>query len=767
MWVIILALLACQGCGWNPFGTKEEYVRRGRAFVAQEKYSDAALQFRKALQKDDQYGEAYLAYGGLLLRTNGPADAFPVLSKAVELMPQSDEAKVALGRVAITALLGNSRRPQNYYQTASRMSAALLEKDPNSFEGLRLKGYLAVADAHTKDTIDYFSRSLLAKANDPEVATLLVQTLLLDHQDGRAEQLARETLASVKTYGPLYDALYSSYIAQNRVADAEQLLKSKIANNPEDGLFLIELADHYWRQKRTQDMDELLTSLAARSKEFPSAPLDVGDFYQRIGELDAALPLYQKGLESDRERKKEYLQRVVSAQRELGHNREAAAVLDQFLKEYPNDPQSLASRADLRMASGKPDEMRQALAEFSNLVQKSPDNIRIRFSLATAYRQMGQEKEARAALLEVLSRDPKHLGGLREMADLAIRNQKPEEALQYAQRLLDIDPNNTGARLVRTSAWALTGRRAEVRSELRRMTEENPKLAEPWLQMATLNLDEKKYAEAEQIYQKLYQPCKGDLRPVRGLVAVYFAQGQPKKALALLQNEVARSNSPQARMLLASTAAQTGDLDLALATVQDPIGGLPQDGDYFIFVGDLYQRKGQMDLAIASFQNAQRLAPNDPVAPDHMASAFAQMERYAEAIGAERQSFKLRADSPAVMNSLAWYLAMAGTNLDEAAKFARQAVEKEPGNPSFADTLGMVYLKSRKLNEAQQFFQGAVRKASEQPDLPQAPRLGMDPTRASPGSQNRIGNCPPRQACRSGSRRNPQTPRFSALGCCA
>jgi tetratricopeptide (TPR) repeat protein len=690
-------------------------MRRGREFAAQGKYADAALQFRKALQKDDKYGEAYLRYGDLLVRTNGPAQAFPVLSRAVELMPQSDEAKVALGRVAIMALLGNPSRPQNYYQAAGKMAAALLEKDPNSFEGWRLKGYLAVADAHTKETIDDFGRCLQAKPNDPEVATLLVQTLVVDHQDARAEQLARDALSSVKTYGPLYDALYSIYMAQHRVADAEQLLKLQIANNPKGASFVIELADHYWKQKKTPDMEGLLQSLVARPKEFPSAPLDVGDFYQRIGKLDQALALYQKGLESNRERKKDYLHRIVSVQLEQGHNQEAAEVLDTFLKDYPNDPQASASRAALRMATGKPEEMRRAIAEFTSLVQKAPDDNQIRYLLARAYRQTGQDAEARTTLIEILRRDPKHRGALRELADLAIRNRKPDEALQYAQRLLDLDPNNIGARLVRTSAWALSDRWTEVRSELRRLTDENPKLEEPWLQMATLNLDEKKYADAERIYQRLYQPGKGDLRPVRGLVAVYFAQGQPKKALALLQNEVAHSNDVQTRMLLATTAAQAGELDLALATVQDRAAGIPEDADHFLFIGDLYQRKGQLDSAIANFQKAQQVAPNNPLPPDHLAYALAQAGRYPEAIAAERQSLKLQPDNPLIMNGLAWYLAMAGTNLDEAAKLARQVTEKEPGNASFADTLGMVYLKSRKPTEAQQTFQGVVRKAPGNP----------------------------------------------------
>jgi cytochrome c-type biogenesis protein CcmH/NrfG len=100
--IALFALICFSGCGWNPFGSKEEYVRRGRDFAAQGKLDDAIFQFRKALQKDPKYGEAYLRLGQLLKKRNMTGEAFYSLSRAVEFMPasQSQEAKVELGRIA-------------------------------------------------------------------------------------------------------------------------------------------------------------------------------------------------------------------------------------------------------------------------------------------------------------------------------------------------------------------------------------------------------------------------------------------------------------------------------------------------------------------------------------------------------------------------------------------------------------------------------------------------------------------------------------------
>jgi tetratricopeptide (TPR) repeat protein len=708
-WALILAILL-PGCGWNPLGSKEDYLRRGREFARQGKNDDAAFQYRKALQKDNNFGQVYLFYGQLLYRQNKYADAIASFARAVQLMPTSSLAKVELGRAAVSELLKNPRRPPALRQAAGKMAAELLAADPHSFEGLRLMGYLAVADSRPKEAIDYFRKTLAANPNLPEILTVLTQTLVFDNQGGEAENVAKSALANFQHYGPLYDALYSYYLTSHRPSDGEQILRSKIANNPKVILFVIELADHHWRQDNLPEMEKVLHELAANSATYPDAALQVGDFYRRIGSLDEAVRAYQAA--SDSGRNKDSLERIVGVRIAQGHTEEAATLLQGILKQYPDDAIALASRADLRMATGNLDEMHKAAGELGALAKKEPDNTEIRYSLGRVYRQLGRDEDAQSAFREILQHDPKHPGALRELADLAIRNQRADDALRYAERLLQIDPNNTGARLVRTSAWALNGRYAEVRAELRRILARNPDLTEVSLQMATLGLETRNYAESEQIFRRLYQSKKDDVRPARGLVALYMVQREPQKALTIAREEAGRSRNPQARELLASTAAQAGNLNLALSTAEGLSADFPRDPDHWIFVGEIYQRKGQLDQAISSFRTAQTVAPGNAIAPSRLSAALAQANRLDEAMEICRHTLKIRPDDPIVMNSLAWYSALAGKNLEEAAGYSQRAVHLDPRNSAFADTAGMVYLKSGKLDEALQTFQRLVRQES-------------------------------------------------------
>jgi tetratricopeptide (TPR) repeat protein len=702
-------MLSLQACGWNPFGAKESYVRRGIEFADKGKYDDAAIQFRKAIQKDNRYGEAYLRFGQALKRQNNISDALYCFSRAAELMPLSAEAKIELGRTAATALLGDPRRPKSLYQIVTNTSTGLLAADPNSAEGLRLKGYLAVVDAHPPEAIDAFRKSLQSRPDQPDVLVTLAQTLILDNQGPEAETLMRNGLDRFPKYSPLYDALYGYYTSQKRTDDAERVLRQKISKSPDNSLYVVELAEHFWRQNRPDESARVLRDLIADGKKHPTAELEAGDFYARVGKFDDALAHYQNGMTVGPGYKKEYLQRIVKVRLAQGRTAEATTMISDLLRQYPDDKFALSARADLQMAGGKPDEVNQAITQLAALVKKYPDDIALKYDLARAYRQTSRDDEAAAEFRDVLQRDPANRDALRELADLSIRNQKPGEALQYAERLLELEPNNLGAQLVRTSAWALRGRYGEVRSELRRITTETPGLEEAWLQMATLDMDQRNYIEAEQILKRLYKPGEPDVRPVKALASLYMSSGHPDKAVSLLQDEAAHSPNPETRALLATSAIRSGQMNLALVTAQKLSADFPNNKDYLILLSEIQQQGGQMDAAIAGYQRAQTMGPDDPLPSALLSDALAQTNRFNEAVAASRQSLKIRPDDPRLMNNLAWNLALAGTSFDEALGLVDKALQQQPGNALFMDTRGMILLKSGKFDVARNTFQDAVR----------------------------------------------------------
>src|SRR5207249_3269676 len=102
----------------------------------------------------------------------------------------------------------------------------------NSFDGLRLKGYVATLDKKPKEALECFRRAHQIKGDDVIVSAAYAEALLNDGQAAQGESAAREVIAKKKDYAPAYDALYRYYLANNRTPAAEAILRQKAENNP-------------------------------------------------------------------------------------------------------------------------------------------------------------------------------------------------------------------------------------------------------------------------------------------------------------------------------------------------------------------------------------------------------------------------------------------------------------------------------------------------------------------------------------------------------
>jgi len=88
--------------------------------------------------------------------------------------------------------------------------------------------------------------------------------------------------------------------------------------------------------------------------------------------------------------------------------------------------------------------------------------------------------------------------------------------------------------------------------------------------------------------------------------------------------------------------------------------------------------------------------------------------RNAEAAAGYRRVLVLDTENANAMNNLAYTLLDMG-GADEAQKLAEQALQKSPRSPSFADTLGMVYLKKNLDDSAMQVFTGLTQRFPDNP----------------------------------------------------
>jgi tetratricopeptide (TPR) repeat protein len=729
---LIAASLAFSGCK-----TKQSYLASGNKLFEAGKYADASISYRKAIQKDPQFGEAHYRLALVALKQGDVKQAYVELSRAVELLPGNDDAKEKLGLLCLNSYLTDPRRPQALYDRTSRLAEQLLAKNANSFEGLTFKGYLALTDRKPEEAIALFRKALQVKPSDANMTTVLAQTLHQNGQPEAAETLALNLIARDKTYGPIYDALYAWYFDSKRTAEAENILKAKATNNPKQAEFILQLALHYYRVHNLEEMNGTLQRMLDDPKDFPKAQLQAGDFYMRIRNFPEAVRHYQEAARGNPQDSIVARKRITDALLAQGKKEDALGVVEQILKEQPKDEEARRVQANLWLDSGKAENVDEALSELQALAKLHPEDASLWFRLGEGNLRKGDLDAARSQFQEAVARRKDFTQARYQLAAISLSQHRANDALQQTNEILKTQPKDPRVRMLHAMALMGTGNQAQARSDLTQLVREFPQYREPRLGLGLLAISQKKYQEAEEIFAKFGGK---DPRALAGLAATSSAERQFQKAIELLNGALEKSpDSVMLREQLAGTAAQARQYDLAIAEFKKLVASKPKSIFFRARLGSLYELKGDSANAIAVYREAQTISPNDATATFLLAGALAKASRIGEAKTQYESLLKSHPDNSAAMNNLAYLLADTSGDLDQALSLAQRAVQKAPGQPEFSDTIGYVYLKKKMLDSAVRSFNSLVQKYPGNPTYRYHLGMALFETGDKAGARKELG----------------------------
>jgi tetratricopeptide (TPR) repeat protein len=705
--ILVFSLATLSGCA-----SKLSYLAKGNKLFAAGKYEEAALNYRAAIQKDAAFGEAYYRLGLTAGKLSQVRDAYTALFRAVQLLPGNVEAKKKFADVCLSMYLADSSHPQILYTQIGNLSNEFLSRDHNSYEGLMLKGYLASTDRKPKEAIEYFRKALQVNSSDDGVATELASLLIRDGQVQEGEKVAMDLIARKKTsYGPAYDLMYGFYVNANRPADAEDILTAKVNHNPKNAGYVLQLARHYNRVHNTADMHVALQRLLDNPQDFPQARLWVGDFYMGIRNYSEAIGYYQQGADANREpnTKVVYQIRNVFALMSQGKRDEAARFAGQVLKEHPKDNAALRVHADILLDSGKRESADTAVREFQALSSQNPSDASLRLQLGRAYRLKGDLEGARTQFLEVTRQRTDLLPARYELADIDLIQHRPQEAVQQANDILKTRPNDRRARLLYASGLMGTGDGEAARAVLTRLAKDFPHDSEPQVEMGLIALAERNFPRAVEILGQ--HRASGDARTLAALANAYMNEKQFDQARAILNEGLGKwPGSSDLLEQLARTEALAGHYDLALAQFEKLLASDPKSIVLRRQLAEVCDLQGDLSHAIAYYRQAHDLAADDVTVAVSLADALARAGQMDEARKLYQGVVKTHPENAPALNNAAFFLADTAGDLDEALRLATNALAKNPGQPSFSDTIGYIYLKKGMLDSAIQSFSMLARR---------------------------------------------------------
>lgn len=702
-----LLLLLLASCNRDPKVQAQRQLENANKFFAKAKYREAAIMYKRAIQKDMRFGEAYYRLALTELKLQNYGDALRGLRRAVELQPNNTDAITKLADLYLLAA-AQSKSPEQVPQLLSDvkdLADKLLAQNPDSFDGHRLKGQIALMSKDPAGAVEEFAKANQVKPYQTDLVLSYFQALVADKQFPEAEKLARALIDREKAYSPIYDLLYVQYARQNNVAAAEELLKLKVANNPKQSRYMVQLASHYYFTGKKPEMLATIQRLADDTS-LPEGHLLAGDFYYlQLKDADSARAQFDAGIKAFPKEKLIYQKKLVELYAITGKNQQANELLATILKDAPKDNDALAMRAALMLTTGNRDQINQAANEFQALVTKFPSNHQYRYNLARAMLAKGELEPARLQLEEAIKIRTDYIAAREMLARIYLAKRDPAKALKEADGILAIERNNLRAHLIRSSALLGVDDKDKARQELELITKAYPQNPEARFQVGMLAYEDKDYKKSEQIFGDLYKANPHDTRGLAGMTESLAAENRMGDAI----NETLKAidKEPQRKdlkLVLAKYYFRAERYDEAIAIYQMLLTQDPRSPDLLFQMAETERRKGDLNMAVDTFRRCSQASPADTLCLTQLGLILDGTGKRDQAKPIYEQILKIKPDNPVALNNLAFIKAEEGVDLDQALTMSQRARQQMPNAPEVNDTLGWIYIKKNLSEDAVRVF---------------------------------------------------------------
>jgi tetratricopeptide (TPR) repeat protein len=717
--LLLAAAIFLAGCT-NPEKAKAEHVTKGEAYLKDSKFQEASLEFRNAIQIDDQLASAHWG----LARAFEGLERFPEmldeLRKTVTLDKNNLDARVKLGNY----YLAGSRGRSDVITEAERYAKEILDKDPNHIEGHILMGGVLFAQNQRDKAFAEMNRAIEIDPKRVESYLSMARFYLANKENDKAEEIYKKVL-SVDANSPAAYTEYGKYLTQaNRPGEAEAMFRKAVEVGPTDRNARFMLASFYLVNRQFDKAEEAYKALAALQADRPESQALLADFYSTINRTDEAVRIYQDILSKSPDfiRGRYRLGEILLTR---GDTQGATAQIDEVLKKDQHDRQALLLRARMRTQGGQPENLKLAVADLEDVLKQEPNSkLGLYFMSQTTF-NLGQIDKARAFAAELEKTYPDYLPAKLMQVQLSLTSGDNKAAQTLATDLLSRldkaapDSENSPQMLaeIRERTYLargaaqlqlknLAGAKQDFESA-RSISSNDPVV---YNSLALVALSENKPQEAMADFDNALRVDATNFDALNGLISLYAKNQQLDQAHARVDRALSQYPNVAALHFL---KAQVYGYQQNVASVQAELNkALELDPNYlaaYSSLATLYINSKQEDRAIAEYRKIIEHRPDNSTAYVLIGMLEDQRKNYDAAVENYRKALEKDPNSIIAANNLAWLYAVTGKgNLDEALRLAQGVVQSNPNVAGFIDTLGWVYYKKNLHDAAVEQLRKAV-----------------------------------------------------------
>ncbi|MGD0695194.1 MAG: tetratricopeptide repeat protein [Terriglobia bacterium] len=435
------------------------------------------------------------------------------------------------------------------------------------------------------------------------------------------------------------------YKLNNQPAKAEEAFKKILNSDPTSRNAISNLAQLYTDQGDYAQAIDLLTRIPDSDMDGPLLAM-LAEAYSQSRDFDKSIETFQKALARDPDNQD--IRRVYAGTlKESGKTELARQEYQSLLKADPEDGQSYLNLAQLDELDGRYEPARQELERAKTLL---PDSVEIPYQQAVLEDTLGNEDKA----IQILQ-------------SLIKQSEKPQG--QYSKD----EARNRAVFLER---------------------------------LGLIYRSQEKWDQAIAAFQQVETLGKEEAPRGEGLIIETLRLSrQPQKAIQ--QADAAVQKFPDdrpLRRLRASLMGEQGHVDEAIQQLKALLTGGPSDSDDYLTMTQVYLQAKRYPEAEEVTNKALALSPkpeDQEMARFMLGSIYEREKKYDQA---EEQFKKVLAVDPLnaqACNYLGYMLADRGVRLEESVKYIQKALQAEPNNGAYLDSLGWAYYKMNRFDLAE------------------------------------------------------------------
>ena len=218
-----------------------------------------------------------------------------------------------------------------------------------------------------------------------------------------------------------------------------------------------------------------------------------------------------------------------------------------------------------------------------------------------------------------------------------------------------------------------------------------------------------RYDEAVASFEEARRMTPHDLSLTAYLIQAHLSAKNSAAALEVAR--AARAERPddvRLARLEAQALRQSGKAGDAVSLLEDLVRRNGDDPQAHLALASAYAEADQGGQAVKVLQQAQTQFPDETDITFELGAVLERQKRYSDAEAAFRQVITQEPAHAAALNYLGYMLAERGERLDESVDLIKRALEIDPDNGSYLDSLGWAYFKDGQLALAEESLRRAA-----------------------------------------------------------